>query len=149
MRSVLDILKAAEDLTKSWDGIAKIIAPIVGSAASVPLLAYRMFPGLNPKIIEDLFWPTMVVALVVGAVMYIVSLPRPGWPRVQWPIICFLLLCIGSLVSLLALIGADVSELPFFGYLVARVLFVGFFIGLAGSIGWILARLLNRANATA
>jgi peptidoglycan/LPS O-acetylase OafA/YrhL len=149
MRSISQILEAASGLTKSWDGIAKIIVPIVGSAGSVPLLANRIFPGLNPKIIEDVFWSTMIVAFVVGTVIYIVSVPQPGRPRVRWPIVCCLVLCICCLIGLFVLIGAEVSELPFLASLLARILFVGFFIGLSGSIGWIAALLLNTADATA
>jgi hypothetical protein len=149
MGSIQEKLKAAAELTKSWEAIAKVLLPSAGSAAAVPLLARLIFPALNPKIIDDLFWSTMIVALVVGAISYIASLPQSNQPVVRWPIILFLPLCVVCWIALLALTGTEMAESPFLAYLLARVFFIGFFVGLAGSLGWIAARLLNERDATA
>jgi hypothetical protein len=148
---MLERLQIAAELIKSLDGIARIGVAEAASAASVPLLATRLLPTLNPKIAEDLFWSTIVIALVVCAVSYIVSLPLPPEPeraKVRWPMIFGLLLFLGSWVGLLVLTAQDVSGMPFLAHVLAQMFFIGFFVGLASCIGWIAARLPNRADAT-
>src|SRR5262245_1880125 len=129
------MLKTALDLVKSFQGLIGIGVSGGASAGSVPLLASRFLPTINPKIIEDSFWLAIAFAVIVGAVGYIVS------TRVRWPILIGLALWLGCYGGIYILTTTDTFAYPLLAALLARALFLGFFIGCALCIGWVVARI--------
>jgi hypothetical protein len=115
-------------------------------AALAPLLTVRFFSFVNPKIIDEVWGTTILVALVAGFVVYFLSRPTTARPNPRILGILAAGLCLFSLSALLALTGEVLRVDPHLASYLARLFFIGFFAGFSGVLSWVAARLLYLAN---
>jgi hypothetical protein len=121
--------------------IAKGVVALVLSIA--PLLGAKVYPDINPKIIDDVRGRTALVMGIAGLACYVITRARTG---ATWPGVAGIVLCLASLIAHEALISGVLTASPSLASLLARLFFVGFFVGIASTIGWGMARLLPRPS---
>ena len=113
-----------------WSEVLKF--PVVVAFATAPISAAAMLlPFVNPKIIQDVWWPTVVAMVVVSGVTSITTLSNSGMSRRAPGYISAIVFLLS--LSALYVITSDVVVIqPALAALLARLLVLGFFVGVAG-----------------
>jgi hypothetical protein len=116
--------------------LAKQLQALV--TGGIPLFAAsRLFPFLNPQIINDLWTITIVLAVAASALTFNLA-QRFQKPRVARSMaVIGLFAALLSLIILQALVGRSFfADEPGLQDLTARAMFIIFFVGVASTLGY-------------
>jgi FtsH-binding integral membrane protein len=126
------------DLIKGLAGIA-----FSTSSSTVALYAATSLPFINPKIVQDVWFLTVLSMIVASCLAYFLSLRKFDRPRSLPGYIggVAFFICV---IGLPALAGEIFRPDPATAAFLARMLLLGIFAGFAGVVAWSLAWLFNR-----
>jgi hypothetical protein len=128
-----------------WANIAKGLAGVVLPTGGSTALLYFVpsFTSINPKIVQDIWFPTILAMAVASGLVLFSSLRRNADPRFTPGFISagMFIIC---LILLLALVGEMIRTSAAANAFLARIFLLGVFAGISGFGAWCLAWFLNR-----
>jgi hypothetical protein len=128
-----------------WANIAKALAGVVlPTSGSTALLHFvPSFTSINPKIVQDIWFATILAMAVASGLVFFSSLRSDGNSRFA-PGLISAVLFIACLILLLALLGDVFRVSAATSAFLARIFLIGLFMGISGFGAWCFALILNR-----
>jgi hypothetical protein len=110
------------------------------AVSSMPAFFSNFFNDVNPGIIKQIWWPTLLIAIVAAIVCYVTSklLPHPALIVVA---VSLLFVCFGSFAFLEMVALKVLHPGPAAGAVITRMLIVLIFASFSACVSLLLARL--------
>jgi hypothetical protein len=116
---------------------------VVTGLSTAPITVANIFlPFVNPKIIQDVWWPTVGAMIVAGGLACVTTISNSGTVR-RLPGYLSGAVFVLALGTLLALTGDVIMVNSNYAALLARAAVIGLFVGIAGFAAFFLTWVLS------